>query len=58
MGERQIYIFNPATQTVGLTALADAIGALPPEVIQCRVYTKDHQNDALLSNLAEAVLKG
>jgi len=58
MGERQIYIFNPATQTVGLTALADAISALPPEVIQCRVYTEDHQHDALLSKLAEDVLKG
>ncbi len=56
MGERQVYVYDPATRAVSKEALTRSVDALPAALVQCRIYALDHVHDALLSRLAEQVL--
>ncbi len=58
MGERQIYVFNPSTGTVSKEALSEYVDAIPSQLIQCRVYALNHDNDVILSETAKKVFGG
>jgi hypothetical protein len=56
MGERQIYVFNPSTRKVEKEPLKDFFDYIPARVVQCRVFTLDHDHDVILSDIVEKVL--
>ncbi len=56
MGERQIYVFNPSTRKVEKEPLKDFFDYIPARVVQCRVFTLNHDHDALLADIVEQVL--
>lgn len=56
MGERQIYVFNPSTRKVEKEPLKDFFDYIPARVVQCRVFTLNHEHDLLLSEIVEQVL--
>jgi hypothetical protein len=56
MGERQIYVFNPSTRKVEKEPLKDFFDYIPARVVQCRVFTLNHDHDQLLADLVESVL--
>ncbi len=58
MGNRQLYIFTPATRLVSKEPLEEFLGALPARLVQCRVYVQDHRHDRLLAEAADRVLAG
>lgn len=56
MGERQIYVFNPSTRKVEKEPLKDFFDYIPARVVQCRVFTLNHDHDVLLAEIVEQVL--
>ncbi len=56
MGERQIYVFNPTTRKVEKEPLKDFFEYIPARVVQCRVFTQNHDHDLLLADIVEQVL--
>jgi HD superfamily phosphohydrolase len=56
MGERQIYVFNPSTRKVEKEPLKDFFDYIPARVVQCRVFTLNHDHDQLLADIVENVL--
>jgi HD superfamily phosphohydrolase len=56
MGERQIYVFNPSTRKVEKEPLKDFFDYIPARVVQCRVFTLNHDHDLILSEIVEQVL--
>ncbi len=56
MGDRQIYVFNPSTRKVEKEPLRDFFDYIPARVVQCRVFTLNHDHDLLLSEIVEQVL--
>ncbi len=56
MGERQIYVFNPSTRKVEKEPLKDFFDYIPARVVQCRVFTLNHDHDTLLAEIVEQVL--
>jgi HD superfamily phosphohydrolase len=56
MGERQIYVFEPLTQKVEKEPLKDFFDYIPARVVQCRVFTLNHDHDAILADIVEKVL--
>lgn len=56
MGEFQIYVYDPATQTVSKEALKEFFDYLPARIVQFRIFAKDHRADAELARVAEKVL--
>ncbi|MFQ5598254.1 MAG: HD domain-containing protein [Nitrospiria bacterium] len=56
MGEHQIYVFNPSTGSVSKEALNQFVDTIPKRLIQCRVYTLNHDHDVILSEAAETSL--
>jgi hypothetical protein len=56
MGERQIYVFNPSTRKVEKEPLKDFFDYIPARVVQCRVFTLNHDHDQNLSDIVESVL--
>jgi len=56
MGEFQIYVYDPATQTVSKEALREFFDYLPARIVQFRIFAKDHRADAELAAIAEQVL--
>lgn len=58
MGERQVYVFNPSTRVVSKEALTEYVDSIPAKLIQCRIFALNHDNDALLSRIAEEALAG
>lgn len=56
MGERQIYVYNPSTRKVEKEPLKDFFDYIPARVVQCRVFTLNHDQDQLLADLVENVL--
>lgn len=56
MGERQIYVFNPSTRKVEKEPLRDFFDYIPARVVQCRVFTLNHEYDGLLAEIVENVL--
>ncbi|OGW37097.1 MAG: hypothetical protein A2010_00795 [Nitrospirae bacterium GWD2_57_9] len=56
MGERQIYVFDPLTQKVEKEPLKDFFDYIPARVVQCRVFTLNHDHDGVLAEIVEKVL--
>ncbi len=56
MGERQIYVFNPSTHKVEKEPLREFFDYIPARVVQCRVFTLNHEHDALLADIVEKAL--
>ncbi|HXY54249.1 MAG TPA: HD domain-containing protein [Nitrospirota bacterium] len=56
MGERQIYVFNPSTRKVEKEPLKDFFDYIPARVVQCRIFTLNHDHDQLLADIVESVL--
>lgn len=56
MGEFQIYVYDPATQTVSKEALREFFDYLPARIVQFRIFAKDHGTDAELARVVETVL--
>jgi hypothetical protein len=56
MGERQIYVFNPSTRKVEKEPLKDFFDYIPARVVQCRVFTLNHDHDKELADIVDKVL--
>lgn len=56
MGEFQIYVYDPATQTISKEALKEFFDYLPARIVQFRIFARDHHADAELARVAEKVL--
>jgi uncharacterized protein len=56
MGGRQIYVFNPSTRKVEKEPLKDFFDYIPARVVQCRVFTLNHDHDLVLADIVEKVL--
>jgi HD superfamily phosphohydrolase len=56
MGDRQIYVFNPSTRKVEKEPLKDFFDYIPARVVQCRVFTLNHDHDGVLADIVENVL--
>jgi HD superfamily phosphohydrolase len=56
MGERQIHVFNPSTHKVEKEPLRDFFDYIPARVVQCRVFTLNHDHDLILADIVERVL--
>jgi HD superfamily phosphohydrolase len=56
MGERQIYVFNPSTRKVEKEPLKDFFDYIPARVVQCRVFTLNHDHDREIADIIDRVL--
>jgi uncharacterized protein len=56
MGDRQIYVFNPSTRKVEKEPLKEFFDYIPARVVQCRVFTLNHDYDAELAEIIDKVL--
>jgi HD superfamily phosphohydrolase len=56
MGNRQIYLYNPSTREISKEALAEHFESLPAKVVVFRIFALNHQQDQLLSRIADQVL--
>jgi len=56
MGERQIYVFNPSTRKVEKEPLKDFFDYIPARVVQCRVFTLNHDHDREFADIVDKVL--
>ena len=58
MGKKQIHIFDPSTGEITKESLAELFEFIPSKVVQFRVFALNHEQDQLLSEVAESTLKG
>jgi HD superfamily phosphohydrolase len=49
MGDRQIYVFDPATGSVSEEPLSEILKYLPGKVAQCRIFAMSHEHDGALA---------
>jgi hypothetical protein len=56
MGDRQIYVFNPSTRKVEKEPLKEFFDYIPARVVQCRVFTLNHDHDTELAEIIDNVL--
>jgi hypothetical protein len=56
MGDRQIYIYDSATEGVSAEPLAALFKYLPGKVAQCRIFARDHHHDRELTAAFRQVL--
>jgi len=56
MGDRQIYVYNPASGSVSKEFLAELFKYLPGKVAQCRIFATSHEHDAELAQALERAL--
>jgi len=56
MGEFQIYVYDPSTKTVSKEILREYFDFIPAKIVQCRIFTLNHEYDAVLARAAERVL--
>jgi hypothetical protein len=56
MGDRQIYVYDPATEKVGKEPLTEILKYLPGKVAQCRIFAETHEHDAELAGALERAL--
>ncbi|MEK7878649.1 MAG: hypothetical protein AAB285_02210, partial [candidate division NC10 bacterium] len=56
MGDRQIYVYNPASDSVSKELLAELFKYLPGKVAQCRIFATSHEHDAELARALERAL--
>lgn len=58
MGKKQIHIYDPSSGETTKETLAELFEYIPSKVVQFRVFSLDHDHDALLAEVAENALKG
>jgi hypothetical protein len=56
MGDRQIYVYDPATERVAKEPLTEILKYLPGKVAQCRIFAANHTHDADLAAALERAL--
>src|SRR5262247_1699177 len=56
MGDRQIYVFDAASQKVSEEPLTEILKYLPGKVAQCRIFATTHEHDAALAAALERAL--
>jgi HD superfamily phosphohydrolase len=56
MGDRQIHVFSPSTRKVEKEPLKDFFDYIPARVVQCRVFTLNHDHNEELAGIVEKVL--
>ena len=56
MGDRQIYVYDSATDTVSEAPLTEILKYLPGKVAQCRIFATSHEHDADLARALERAL--
>jgi HD superfamily phosphohydrolase len=56
MGDRQIYVYDPASQKVSEEPLTEILKYLPGKVAQCRIFATTHEHDAALAAALERAL--
>lgn len=56
MGEFQIYVFDPSTASVSKEALRDFFDYIPAKIVQCRIFTLNHDHDAKIARAADRIL--
>jgi hypothetical protein len=56
MGDRQIYVYDPATARVSKEPLTEILKYLPGKVAQCRIFAVSHEHDAELAHALERAL--
>jgi HD superfamily phosphohydrolase len=56
MGDRQIYVYDAASQKVSEEPLTEILKYLPGKVAQCRIFSTTHEHDAVLAAALERAL--
>jgi len=56
MGDRQIYVYDAASQKVSEEPLTEILKYLPGKVAQCRIFATTHEHDAVLAAALERAL--
>lgn len=56
MGEFQIHVYDPPTQTVSKEDLTDLFKFIPAKIAQCRIFARSHEHDRFLAEIARKVL--
>jgi HD superfamily phosphohydrolase len=56
MGDRQIYVYDAASQKVSEEPLTEILKYLPGKVAQCRIFATSHEHDAALAAALERAL--
>jgi HD superfamily phosphohydrolase len=56
MGDRQIYVYDPASGQVAAEPLTELLKYLPGKVAQCRVFSTTHEYDGDLAQALERAL--
>ena len=56
MGDRQIYVYDAASQKVSEEPLTEILKYLPGKVAQCRIFSTTHEHDAALAVALERAL--
>jgi uncharacterized protein len=56
MGDRQIYVYDAASQKVSEEPLTEILKYLPGKVAQCRIFAMDHAHDAELATALKRAL--
>src|SRR2546428_260352 len=56
MGDRQIYVYDAATDTVSEEPLTEILKYLPGKVAQCRIFAMSHAHDAELATALKRAL--
>ena len=56
MGDRQIYVYDAASQKVSEEPLTEILKYLPGKVAQCRIFSTTHEHDAALAAALERAL--
>ena len=56
MGNRQIYVYDAASQKVSEEPLTEILKYLPGKVAQCRIFATSHEHDAALAAALERAL--
>ena len=58
MGKKQIHIYDPSSGEITKESLAELFEFIPSKIVQFRVFALNHDQDQLLSEVAENALKG
>jgi hypothetical protein len=56
MGDRQIYVYDSATDRVAKEPLTEILKYLPGKVAQCRIFAASHEHDAELAQALDRAL--
>ena len=57
MGGFQIFVYEPARNRIEKESLKKFFDYLPAQLVQCRIFTRDHQVDSELATAAESTFR-